>query len=68
MTTIVNLKVAKKLNIIVLTTRKKFFVVLVTVNTYWSDYFILRANVESCCTPEASIIYVNYTSVKKVNK
>lgn len=33
--------------------------------TYYGDNFIMYTNIKSlCCTPEANIIYINYTSRK----
>ena len=36
----------------------------------YSDQFVMYINVESlCCTPETNIIlYVNYTSIKKMKR
>ena len=42
---------------------------LMSVNlTYCGQHFVMQTNNELCCIPETNtMLYVNYTSIKKIN-
>lgn len=40
---------------------------MVINQTYCGDHFSIYTDIKLCCTSETTILYINYTSIKKKN-